>query len=77
MRDKVEQLQADIESGVAELVDGDDWVAMATRSWRRAVSVAADNFWVRPRANHSCAARASVGCGGAVWRRGLTPPAYP
>jgi antirestriction protein ArdC len=25
MRDKVEQLQADIEAGVAELVDGDDW----------------------------------------------------
>lgn len=25
MRDKVEQLQADIEQGVAELVDGDDW----------------------------------------------------
>lgn len=25
MRDKVEQLQADIEQGVADLVDGDDW----------------------------------------------------
>jgi antirestriction protein ArdC len=25
MRDKVEQLQADIEAGVAELVDGEDW----------------------------------------------------
>jgi hypothetical protein len=30
MRDKVEQLQADIEAGVAELVDGEDW-----RSWLR------------------------------------------
>ena len=30
MRDKVEQLQADIETGVAELVDGDDW-----QSWLR------------------------------------------
>jgi len=25
MRDKVEQLQTDIETGVAELVDGEDW----------------------------------------------------
>ena len=25
MRDKVEQLQADIEQGVAELVEGEDW----------------------------------------------------
>jgi len=30
MKDKVEQLQADIETGVAELVDGEDW-----RSWLR------------------------------------------
>jgi len=30
MADKVEQLQADIETGVAELVDGDDW-----QSWLR------------------------------------------
>jgi hypothetical protein len=25
MRDKVEQLQADIEAGVAQLVDGEEW----------------------------------------------------
>ena len=33
MRDKVEQLQADIEAGVAELVDGEDW-----QSWLRVVA---------------------------------------
>ena len=32
MRDKVEQLQADIETGVAELVDGEErWLSVAAR----------------------------------------------
>lgn len=48
--------------------------ATATRSWRRAASVALESFWVGPRARHSSAARARECVGGGS---SATLPTYP